>query len=63
MFEPLLQALRERFPGAHLAVTVDAGAPSRELFGWPGLADEVIVVPAAGRLARALAALRIGRRG
>jgi len=63
MFEPLLQALRERFPGAHLAVTVEADAPSRALFGWPGLVDEVIVVPAADGLARALAALRIARRG
>jgi lipopolysaccharide heptosyltransferase II len=62
MFEPLLHALRERFPGAHLAVTVDARAPSLAVFRWPGLVDEVIVVRGSSRLARAIAGLRLARR-
>jgi lipopolysaccharide heptosyltransferase II len=62
MFEPTLNALRERFPGAHLAVVVDENAPSLALLRWPGLADEVIVVPAGSRLARARAGVRLARR-
>ena len=61
MFEPLLHALRERFPGAHLAVTVDADAPSRAIFGWPGLCDELIEVRGSSRPARVLAGLRLAR--
>jgi heptosyltransferase I len=62
MFEPVLQSLRERFPEAHLAVAVDADAPSRAIFEWPGLVDEVIPVRGSSRLARAIAGLRIARR-
>lgn len=61
MFEPLLHALRERFPGAHLAVAVHAAAASLDLFRWPGLVDEVIVVRGSSRLARALAGVRLAR--
>ncbi len=60
MFEPALSALRERFPGAHLAVVAEERAASLALLRWPGLVDEVIVVPA-GRMARALAGIRLAR--
>jgi lipopolysaccharide heptosyltransferase II len=61
MFEPALNALRERFPGAHLAVVAEEKAASLPLLRWPGLVDEVIVVPA-GRLARAIAGVHLARR-
>jgi lipopolysaccharide heptosyltransferase II len=63
MFEPVLRALRDRFPAAHLAVTLDADAASRAVFGWPGLVDEVIVVRGSSRLTRAIAGLRLARQG
>lgn len=61
MFEPTLHALRERFPRAHLAVAVHASAASLDLFRWPGLVDEVIVVHGVSRLARAVAGSRLAR--
>jgi lipopolysaccharide heptosyltransferase II len=62
MFEPALNALRERFPGAHLAVVVDETSASLGLLRWPGLVDEVIVVPGGSRLARAMAGVHLARR-
>jgi lipopolysaccharide heptosyltransferase II len=62
MFEPTVNALRERFPGAHLAVVLDDRVASLALFRWPGLVDEVIVVPAQSRAARAIAGLRLAKR-
>jgi lipopolysaccharide heptosyltransferase II len=62
MFEPTLGALRERFPGAHLAVVAEERAASLAVLRWPGLVDEVIVVPAASRLARAIAGVRLSRK-
>ena len=62
MFEPVLNALRERFPGAHLAVVADEQAASLALLRWPGLVDEVIVVPGGTRLSRAMVGLRLARR-
>jgi lipopolysaccharide heptosyltransferase II len=61
MFEPLLHALRDRFPAAHLAAVVAADAPSRAILEWPGLVDEVIVVRGSSRLARAFAGFRLAR--
>jgi heptosyltransferase-2 len=61
MFEPLLHALRQRFPGAHLAVAVHEAAASLDLFRWPGLVDEVIVVHGSSRLARAVEGVRLAR--
>lgn len=63
MFEPVLRALRERFPGAHLAVALEPDAASRAIFGWPGLVDEVIVGSGSSRLTRGIAGLRLARRG
>ena len=62
MLEPLLHALRERFPSAHLAVTVSEDAPSLALLRWPGLVDEVIIVRAKGRLESTRVGLRLARR-
>jgi lipopolysaccharide heptosyltransferase II len=62
MFEPTLNALRERFPGAHLAVVADEKSASLRLFRWPGLVDELIVVPSGPRLARAAAGVGLARR-
>ncbi len=62
MLEPLLHALRERFPGAHIAVTIDPTSPSLAVFRWSGLVDEVIVLPQASRLASVIAGLRLARR-
>jgi lipopolysaccharide heptosyltransferase II len=51
MLEPLLQALRERFPDAHLAAAARADAPSRAVLEWPGLVDQVIPLRGSSRLA------------
>ncbi len=63
MFEPALRALRERFPAAHVAVALDPEARQSAVFSWPGLVDEVIVVRGESRGARAIAGLRLARRG
>lgn len=61
MLEPLLRALRERFPDAHLAAAVRADAASLSLIQWPGLVDETVVVRGSSRLALMRAGLRLAR--
>jgi lipopolysaccharide heptosyltransferase II len=61
MLEPLLHALRERFPDAHLAAAVRTSAASRAVWEWPGLVDEVVVLRDGSRPALLREALRLTR--
>lgn len=63
MMEPLLRALREYFPQAHLAAAVERRSASLGLLRWPGLVDEIIEVDGRSRLTRFVAGLRLGWRG
>jgi lipopolysaccharide heptosyltransferase II len=61
MLEPLLYALRQRFPDAHLAAATRADAPSRAVLEWPGLVDQVIPLRGNSRPALLREALRLTR--
>lgn len=61
MLEPLLHALREQFPSAHLAAAVRTDAASRPVLEWPGLVDEVVLIRGRSRFDLLREALRLIR--
>jgi lipopolysaccharide heptosyltransferase II len=61
MLEPLLHALREQFPSAHLAAAVRTDAASRPVLEWPGLVDEVVLIRGSSRFDLLREALRLTR--
>ncbi|HEX2218058.1 MAG TPA: glycosyltransferase family 9 protein [Gemmatimonadales bacterium] len=62
MMEPLLRALREHYPQAHLAAAVERRSASLALLRWPGLVDEIVEVEGRNRWTRLVAGLRLARR-
>ena len=61
MMEPLLRALREHYPQAHLAAAVERRSASLGLLRWPGLVDEIVEVDGRNRFTRLAAGLLLAR--